>query len=99
MTISFGPAADHGTTKETACRPCPARPDLTERRHQAKDLLRAARRGDLDALARIHAVSDRVVLSSAQLTLAREYGFPSWRPRGRPAGPTTSSVPTCSATW
>lgn len=56
----------------------PARPDLLQLRHQAKDLLHAARRGDPDALARVHAVSDRVVLSAAQLALAREYGFPSW---------------------
>jgi hypothetical protein len=56
----------------------PARPDLDQLRHQAKDLLRAAQRGDKHALARIHAVSDRVILASAQLALAREYGFPSW---------------------
>lgn len=56
----------------------PARHDLPQLRHQAKDLLHAARRGDPDALARIHVVSDRVVLSSAQLALAREYDFPSW---------------------
>ena len=56
----------------------PARPDFEQLRHQAKDLLRAARRGDGAAVARINAVSDRMVLSSAQLALAREYGFPSW---------------------
>jgi hypothetical protein len=56
----------------------PARPDLTQLRHQAKDLLRSAQRGDPDALARIRAVSDRVILASALLAVAREYGFPSW---------------------
>lgn len=56
----------------------PARPDLGQLRHQAKDLLRAARRGDPEALARIRAVSDLVILSSAQLALAREYGFAGW---------------------
>jgi ankyrin repeat protein len=56
----------------------PARPDLDQLRHQAKDLLRAAQRGDSEAVARISAVSGRVILSSAQLALAREYGFPSW---------------------
>ncbi|MBV9451494.1 MAG: ankyrin repeat domain-containing protein [Streptosporangiaceae bacterium] len=56
----------------------PVRPDLDQLRHQAKDLLHAAQRGDPDAAARIHAVSDRVMLSSAQLALAREYGFASW---------------------
>jgi hypothetical protein len=56
----------------------PARPDLDQLRHQAKDLLRAAQRGDSEAVARINAVSGQVVLTSAQLALAREYGFPSW---------------------
>ncbi len=56
----------------------PARPDLDQLRHQAKDLLRAAQNGDPDAVARINAVSGRFILSSAQLALAREYGFASW---------------------
>ena len=56
----------------------PARPDLEQLRHQAKDLLRDANRGDADALARIRAVSDRLILASAQLAIAREYGFDSW---------------------
>jgi hypothetical protein len=56
----------------------PARPDLDQLRHQAKDLLHAAQRGDSEAIARISAVSGRVILSSAQLAIAREYGFPSW---------------------
>lgn len=56
----------------------PVRPDLDQLRHQAKDLLHAARRGDPDAVARIRAVSDRLMLSAAQLAVAREYGFASW---------------------
>ena len=56
----------------------PVRPDLDQLRHQAKDLLHAAQRGDPDAVARIRAVSGRLMLSSAQLALAREYGFASW---------------------
>ena len=56
----------------------PARPDLGQLHHQAKDHLRAAQRGDPDAVARISAVSGRLILSSAQLALAREYGFASW---------------------
>lgn len=56
----------------------PARSDLHRLRIQAQDLLRAARRGDADARARIAAVSDRVDLASAQLALAREYGFAGW---------------------
>ena len=57
----------------------PVHANLEQLRHQAKDLLRAANAGDPDALRRIHAVSDRAQLASAQLALAREYGFPSWR--------------------
>jgi ankyrin repeat protein len=56
----------------------PARPDLDQLRHQAKDLLHAAQRGNPAAAARINAVSDRLILSTAQLALAREYGFASW---------------------
>jgi hypothetical protein len=56
----------------------PVRPDLDQLRHQAKDLLHAAGRGDSGALDRINAVSGRVILSSAQLAIAREYGFASW---------------------
>jgi hypothetical protein len=56
----------------------PVRTDLEQLRRQAKDLLRAAKGGDADAFARIGAVSDRLVLASAQLALAREYGFASW---------------------
>ena len=56
----------------------PPRPDLGHLRRQAKDLLRDARRGDLPALTRVRAVSDRVVLASAQLAVAREHGFSSW---------------------
>jgi uncharacterized protein len=56
----------------------PARPDLDQLRHQAKDLLHAAHRGDPGAIARVRAVSDQITLSAAQLALAREYGFASW---------------------
>jgi ankyrin repeat protein len=56
----------------------PARPDFDQLRHQAKDLLQAANRGEAVALARIRAVSDRLILADAQLALAREYGFTSW---------------------
>ena len=56
----------------------PARPDLEQLRHQAKDLLRAAKAGDTDALERLRAASDGTTLASAQLALARDYGFASW---------------------
>ena len=56
----------------------PSRPDLEQARRQAKELLRAARSGDVESAARIAAVSDRQTLAAAQLALAREHGFPSW---------------------
>ena len=56
----------------------PAHPNLDHLRHQAKDLLRAAQAGEADAIARIHSVSDRLTLATAQLAVAREYGFASW---------------------
>ncbi len=56
----------------------PMRPDLDQLRHQAKDLLRAAHAGDVDALARIRAVADRCTLAAAQLAVARDHGFVAW---------------------
>src|SRR5690349_19673380 len=62
----------------------PVRADLDQLRHQAKDLLRAARRGDPDALADFaeyhpeKIAPERAKLSDAQLVLARSYGAPSW---------------------
>lgn len=56
----------------------PARADLEQLRRQAKDLLRTAERGDPAAVARIRSVSEQLALSSAQLAVAREHGFPSW---------------------
>lgn len=56
----------------------PARPDLDQLRHQAKDLLRAVKNGDPRATARLRAVSMEPTLAAAQLTVAREYGFASW---------------------
>ena len=56
----------------------PARPSLDHLRRQARDLLRAARAGDTTAAGRIRAVADALTLTSAQLAVAREYGFASW---------------------
>jgi ankyrin repeat protein len=56
----------------------PAHPNFAQLRHRAKDLLRAARRGDPGAISRIQAVSDRITLAAAQLAVARDYGFASW---------------------
>ena len=60
----------------------PARPSLDHLRRQARDLLRAARAGDTTAADRIRAVAGALTLASAQLAVAREYGFAS-RPRLR----------------
>jgi hypothetical protein len=67
-----------------ADRHFPVRPDLEQLRHQAKDLLRAARRGNQDAVAELRRHHPERVdpadarLADAQLALARSYGLPSW---------------------
>ena len=60
----------------------PAKPSLDHLRRQARDLLRAARAGDTTAAGRIRAVADALTLASAQLAVAREYGFArrGWEP-------------------
>jgi ankyrin repeat protein len=50
--------------------------NLEQLRKQAKELVRAARAGDDDALARLGDLPPK--LASAQLRLAREHGFRSW---------------------
>ena len=57
----------------------PDRPDIEQLRRQARELQRATQGGDAYALRRVRMVSDKITLSTAQLALAREYGFPSWR--------------------
>lgn len=56
----------------------PARPNIDQLRHQARDLLRAARAGDAAATRQIEAVSPRLTLAAAQLVVSRDYGFSSW---------------------
>ena len=56
----------------------PDRPDLAQLRRQARELHRAAADGDAGALRRVRQVSEKTTLSTAQLAIAREYGFPSW---------------------
>ena len=63
-------------------RTLPARPDLDQQKKLAKELLRAYRAGDPEAIARIRAAlpdEKAPSLTSAQYVLAREYGFASWR--------------------
>lgn len=55
----------------------PPRPDLDQLRRQATDLLRAGRTGDRASVVRF-AATGVPTLAGAQLTIAREYGFPSW---------------------
>ena len=58
----------------------PEHPDLDQLRTQARELQRAVRAGDPQALGRAGlAAADRAFpLSRAQLALARRYGFASW---------------------
>lgn len=51
---------------------------IDQLRHQATDLLRGATAGDSDSLSRILAVSHRLILASAQLAVARDYGISRW---------------------
>ena len=65
-------------------RHLPVRPNLDQLKHQAKDLLRALRRGDPSAIAEVREYHPERVepndakLADAQLTLSRSYGLPSW---------------------
>src|SRR5436190_3938780 len=56
--------------------------NLEQQRKRAKDLLRAHRRGEPDAIRRVRAMHPRaagaIQLADAQLVVAREAGFPSW---------------------
>jgi len=62
----------------------PVHPNLDQLKHQAKDLLRAIRGGDPDALAELCEHPSKPIdpaavrLADAQFVLARSYGLPSW---------------------
>lgn len=56
----------------------PEFPDLAQLRRQARDLLRVARDGDAAAVSELARLSDRLDLATAQLALARRYGYRSW---------------------
>jgi ankyrin repeat protein len=63
-------------------RALPARPDLEQQKKLAKEMLRAYRSGDAEAVARIRAeLPDKsdLSLTDAQFVLAREYGLSNWR--------------------
>ena len=64
-------------------RPLPERPDLGQLRRQAKKLRDAVRAGDAAAVERARPYASitparPLSLSTAQLVIAREHGFPSW---------------------
>lgn len=62
-------------------RSLPSRPDLTQQRKQARELLRSFTAGDDEALARVRALlpdKQQIALADAQFVLAREYGFSNW---------------------
>ncbi|MFC1411691.1 ankyrin repeat domain-containing protein [Streptacidiphilus sp. N1-12] len=69
-------------TDSPSARPLlPQNPDLDHLRGQARTLQRAVRGGDADAARRVLAhglATEALTLSSAQLVVAREHGFPSW---------------------
>ena len=50
--------------------------NLEQLRKQAKELVKAARAGDADALKRLD--GREPILARAQLVVAREHGYPSW---------------------
>jgi Ankyrin repeats (3 copies) len=72
-------------------KPLPLNPSIIQLKNQAKDLMRARENGDRAALQRIREFHPRFsrygdaeiaaakfVLSDAQFTIAREYGFANW---------------------
>src|SRR5258705_1394620 len=72
-------------------RELPARPDIEQLKHQAKDLLKCYKSGEPAAVERIRQSHPRrsktpateartasLRLSDAQFVIAREYGFESW---------------------
>ncbi|HEX5426146.1 MAG TPA: hypothetical protein VFW94_21535 [Candidatus Acidoferrales bacterium] len=70
--------------KRFTARHFPVRPNLDQLRNQAKDLLRAIRGNDPDAVAELREHHPKAIdpsaakLADAQLVLARAYGLPSW---------------------
>ena len=72
-------------------RDLPSRPNLTQLKLQAKELLQAHREGNLAAAGRVlghhpkrigqslqDVLDQPLTLADAQLVIAREYGFASW---------------------
>src|SRR5262249_52469455 len=73
-----GRNAGPGSVRRRDMSQLPARSDLDQLRRQARELYRAALGGDAGALQRLRQISGTVALSTAQLAIAHDYGFPSW---------------------
>jgi len=88
LLTSFGlfvrtPADDEGgPMSDRFRRTLPSHPHLDQQKTLAKELLRAFRAGDAEALARVRERlpdKSRITLSDAQYVLAGEYGFEGWK--------------------
>jgi hypothetical protein len=71
----------------------PEHPDVHQARRRAKELLRATQAGDAESLARLAAIPAPLTLAGAQLTLAREFGQPSWAALVREIEARNASIP------
>ena len=86
MSSTDAPHEGHAPDSPSDVRALPARPNLEFERKQAKKLLALLKKGDPEALARVHAKlkgsaetkPDGFKLADAQFAIAREYGFTSW---------------------
>ena len=78
MTVSSGPGAGHEVTRETSCLTCPPARTWTSSATRPRTCCALPSAATQPRSPRIRAVSVRLILSSAQLALAREYGFASW---------------------
>lgn len=70
-------------TDRTERAPSAFRLNLEQQKNRAKDLLRATKSGDANALARVaavtgHAAGQALKLADAQFVIARELRFPNW---------------------
>ena len=62
-------------------RSLPSRPDLSQQKKLAKELLESFASGNAEALARVRSElpdKRKIALADAQFVLAREYGFENW---------------------
>src|SRR5437867_123253 len=74
---------DNSTSSGSPTLRLPSRPSLEKLKKDAKQLLRDFRAGDATALQRVKGFHPRPSefsnLRDAQLTLARQYGYPDWQ--------------------